>query len=48
VSYPTARAKLEKLVDKLNRGMEIEPSQSVVIDRLDKGEITVSEALEVL
>ncbi|OPX28152.1 MAG: hypothetical protein B1H09_08330 [Gemmatimonadaceae bacterium 4484_173] len=48
VSYPTARARLEKLVEKLNRGMKMDPAQSVVIDKLDKGEITVSEALEVL
>jgi len=48
VSYPTARARLEKLVGKLNRGMEMNPPQESTIQRLEKGEITVSEALEVL
>ena len=48
VSYPTARARLEKLVEKLNRGMKMNPPQSTTIQRLAKGEITVSEALEVL
>jgi hypothetical protein len=48
VSYPTARSRLEKLVNRLNSGMKIHPLQSVTIEKLDKGEITVSEALEVL
>lgn len=48
VSYPTARSRLEKLVEKLNSGMQMNPPQSSTIKRLEKGEITVSEALEVL
>ncbi len=48
VSYPTARGRLEKLVEKLNRGMEINPPQDTTIRKLEKGEISVSEALEVL
>ena len=48
VSYPTARARLEKLVEKLNGAMQINPPSETVLDRLKKGEISVSEALEVL
>ncbi len=48
VSYPTARSRLEKLVEKLNSGMQMPPLQSSTIKRLENGEITVSEALEVL
>ncbi len=48
VSYPTARIKLENLVMKLNNGMEMEPDKEIVIDKLQSGEISVSEALEEL
>ncbi len=48
VSYPTARVRLEKLVEKLNQGMKMNPPQSSTIQKLENGEITVSEALEVL
>jgi|GEM_PF-909117 len=48
VSYPTARARLERLIEKLNRGMEMNPPQESTILKLERGEITVSEALEVL
>ncbi len=48
VSYPTARARLERLVGKLNRSMEMKPAADRTLDRLKKGEITVEEALEVL
>ncbi len=48
VSYPTARARLEKLVEKLNSGMKMNPPQATIIQQLEKGEISVNEALEVL
>lgn len=48
VSYPTARARLEKLVRKLNRSMEMDPAPEETLEKLKKGEISVSEALEVL
>ncbi len=48
VSYPTARARLEKLVTKLNHGMKMNPPHDDTIIKLENGEITVSEALEVL
>ncbi len=48
VSYPTARARLEKLVEKLNQGMKMNPPQESTIQKLERGEISVSEALEVL
>ena len=48
VSYPTARARLENLVAKLNSGMKMNPPMDSTIKRLENGEITVSEALEVL
>ena len=48
VSYPTARAKLEKLVEKLNKTMNINPSPDKTIEQLKRGEISVGEALEVL
>ncbi len=48
VSYPTARARLEKLVNKLNKSMEINPARETTLEKLKRGEITVAEALEVL
>lgn len=48
VSYPTARARLERLVGKLNRTMEINPSPELTLEKLKRGEISVTEALEVL
>lgn len=48
VSYPTARAKLEKLVAKLNKTMEINPAPEATLEKLKRGEISVTEALEVL
>lgn len=48
VSYPTARIKLENLVMKLNDGMKINPGKENVIDKLQSGEISVTEALEEL
>ncbi|PIE52567.1 hypothetical protein CSA37_05995 [Candidatus Fermentibacteria bacterium] len=48
VSYPTARARLEKLVNKLNQTMEAALEQNTTLDRLDRGEISVDEALEEL
>lgn len=48
VSYPTARAKLEKLVEKLNRSMAVNPSAGDTLEKLKRGEISVSEALEVM
>jgi len=48
VSYPTARARLEKLVEKLNSGMTAKPSPERTIEQLKRGEISVSDALEVL
>lgn len=48
VSYPTARARLEKLVEKLNRGMSMNPLPETTLEKLKRGEISVKEALEVL
>lgn len=48
VSYPTARARLEKLVEKLNSGMEMDPTANHTLKKLERGEISVNQALEVL
>lgn len=48
VSYPTARARLEKLVEKLNSGMTAKASPDRTLDQLKRGEISVKDALEVL
>jgi hypothetical protein len=45
VSYPTARTRIERVVEKLNRLMEGPPDASETLDRLDAGEITFDEAI---
>ncbi len=48
VSYPTARARLDRVLDKLNLTMSVPVSRDLVIEKLEKGEIDVDEALEQL
>jgi hypothetical protein len=48
VSYPTARSRLEKLVERLNSSMSIPPEQQTTLEKLSRGEISVSDALESL
>src|SRR4051812_45500990 len=53
VSYPTIKNRLNRLSRALSFGMGIEdetapPSRTEVLDRLERGEITAQEAMEVL
>ena len=48
VSYPTVKNRLRSITAELDRGYGAQPSQSSVLERLARGEITVEEALEKL
>lgn len=52
VSYPTVKNRLNKISEKLGGSLAVEtnpgPSRSEVLDRLERGEITASEAAEAL
>jgi hypothetical protein len=48
VSYPTARNRLDRLVERLNRAMSAPESPESVLQRLEAGEIDVTQALEEL
>lgn len=48
VSYPTARARLEKLISALNRTMEADINPDQTLNRLAKGEISFEEAMRSL
>ena len=46
VSYPTARTRIEKIVDRLNSMMEEPPGTAETLECLDSGEISFDEAIE--
>ena len=46
VSYPTARARIEKIVGRLNSMMEEPPGAVETLESLDTGEISFDEAIE--
>ena len=48
ISYPTVKNRLNAIAGELDRTFEVPSSNSEVLDRLSRGEITVNEALEEL
>jgi len=46
VSHPTARNRIERLVESINRLMEAPPEASAVLELLERGEISFDEAME--
>ncbi|MDD7305032.1 MAG: DUF2089 domain-containing protein [Peptoniphilaceae bacterium] len=48
ISYPTVRNRIDKIVKKLGRKVDIEESRIDILDMLDKGEITAQMATELL
>jgi hypothetical protein len=50
ISYPTVRSKLDNILKNLGLISEEEPKDKIrwIIDKLEKGEITVQEALKAL
>jgi hypothetical protein len=48
ISYPTVKNRLNAIVAELDRTLVAPPSRSEVLDRLERGEITVDEALGLL
>lgn len=48
VSYPTARARLDRLVNSLNRTMEADVNPDQTLNRLSRGEISFDEAMRSL
>ena len=46
VSYPTAKTRISKVVEKLNEMMEEPPDASETLERLETGEISFDEAIE--
>ena len=48
ISYPTVKNRLNAISGELDRSFEVPSSNSEVLDRLSRGEITVDEALEEL
>ncbi|MCD4774511.1 MAG: DUF2089 domain-containing protein [Candidatus Aegiribacteria sp.] len=49
VSYPTARARIADLINRLDSTMEVTDSiESKVLEKLERGDITFSEAMEEL
>lgn len=48
VSYPTARLRLERLIERINEAMTAPSAIEAVVDRLHRGEISIADALEQL
>jgi hypothetical protein len=48
ISYPTVKNRLNAIVEELDRNLAAPPSRSEVLDRLERGEISVDEALGLL
>lgn len=46
VSHPTAKNRIERLVESINGLMEAPPEAAAVLELLDRGEISFSEAME--
>ncbi len=46
VSFPTARARIERIVSNLNESMEVPGDREKVLERLARGEISFDQALE--
>ncbi len=48
ISYPTVKNRLNAIIAELDRAVEVPSSNSQVLDRLSRGEITVDEAMNEL
>ena len=48
ISYPTVKSRLNAIARKLDAPMQVRDDAGDVIDRLDRGEISVDEALSLL
>jgi hypothetical protein len=48
VSYPTARARIDRTIDNLNDMMSGPPDADQVIEQLARGDISIAEAMEQL
>ena len=49
VSYPTARARIASLIKRLDSTMEVtNNSENLILEKLERGDISFSEALEEL
>ncbi len=48
ISYPTVKNRLNAIARELDRSFEVPSTNSEVLDRLSRGEITVDQALEEL
>lgn len=48
ISYPTVKNRLNAITGKLDKSFEVATPNSVVLEQLRRGEITVDEALEKL
>lgn len=46
VSYPTARARIDRIIERLNDMMTGPENHDLVIEQLARGEITAAEAME--
>lgn len=46
VSFPTARARLDRIIENLNEGMVVPDDQDSIIEKLARGEISLAHALE--
>jgi hypothetical protein len=48
VSYPTVKNRLNAIAERLDTAFQAPEEPAAVLERLDRGEITVEEALEML
>lgn len=48
ISYPTVKNRLNAIIDKLDRALDAPSSSLQILERLERGEVTVEEALEEL
>jgi hypothetical protein len=48
ISYPTVKSRLNAIGARLDAGFEAPPERNEILDRLDRGEIDVGEALKLL
>jgi hypothetical protein len=48
ISYPTVKNRLNRIARELDRSFEVPSTNSEILDRLARGEISVDEALEEL
>jgi hypothetical protein len=45
ISYPTVKNRLNSIVEQIDRSFDVPSPNSMILDQLAKGEITVEEAL---